>query len=147
MSSQNNQAQDVTPDPAVTLTTSYDGWESRAISAPGVPGGRAPDGSSHLEVMFDFAFVGESAIEVIAEHAEPLEGNGGPGDWYPVSRLNSSGQLENDTIQIVLANLEAGQVRIDAQFSVPASHWIRFRARGIGGSGGTLAAKVLAGRA
>jgi len=147
MSNQNNQSQDVTPVPAGVLTAAYSGWESAPVAAPGIPGGGSPDGSSHLEVMFDFVFAGEAAIEILPEHAEPLPQGGPPTDWYPVSRLNSSGQLENDTAQIVLANLDAGQTRIDAQFSVPSSHWIRFSARGIGGVGGSLSAKVLGGRA
>ena len=161
MSNQLNRTQDLSPateDPAVTnaLTALFGtrgagDWVSAAYSAPGTPGGAAGGavGASGVAFLLDFAFGTNATIELLPEHAPPKDpalGQLVDADFYPLGRLNATSQVENDVPILVPGNLIAGQAKIDLPLSVPTSHWVRLRARALGGAGGTLQAKVTAGR-
>lgn len=169
MSSQLNSPQDLSPasvpvDPPLTnaLTVNFGtrdpgqgpgsgDWVSEPISVPGVPGaggGGAP-GAGSVAFLLDFTFGGATSIEVLPEHAPPPNAAGDvlvDGDFYPLGRLDASANAENDVVALPAATFP-GQTKLDLNLQVPASHWIRLRARALGGAGATLAARAVAGRA
>ena len=125
-------------------------WVSEAYSVPGTPGSDQRGlGAGNVTFLLDFVFGTNATIEIIPEHAPP-KAPGSPlvdADFYPFGRLNATSQVENDVPILVPGNLIPGQTKIDLPLAVPATHWVRLRARGLGGANGTLQAKVTAGRA
>lgn len=112
-------------------------WVSLPYVAPGTP-----HGAESVNFMLTFDMDGQTGIEILPEHASPEA----PDSWFPLGRLNASAEVENDTAQILLANLLVGQTTQDLELRVPAGHLVRLRARALSGPGAaTLEAKVTAG--
>lgn len=158
MSNQQSRATDLSPsslgDAAITdaLTLNFGtrgvgDWVSEPFSAPGATGqGARGGGAGSLSFLFDFNFGTHTSIELLPEHAPPGSGVPADADFYPVGVLNGSSQVINDVPILDPTTIEVGQTKIDLSFEVPSLHWLRIRARGVGGAGGTLQAKVTAGR-
>lgn len=136
MSNQLNGAEVITP-PSNVVTAVLTGWESKGYNVPGTP-----NGAEEVNFLLEWAWGAATAFEVFPEHASP----DAPTDFYPLGRIDATGDVFNDAFTIEAINLEPAQVRIDLNLKVKGGEWVRLRARAVGPSGATtLDAKVTAG--
>ena len=128
----------LTPDvpTANELTGALGGWLSKPFWVEGVE-----YGAEEVDFYLEFALNGATQITIRPEWAT----RDAPAVWFPSGRVNSSFEVENDTILILPANLDAGQTTIQLGWKAKAGAAIRLNAFATGGANPTLTVKIAAG--
>ena len=113
-------------------------WVSKDYYLPGTP-----NGAEEVALLFDYVFGPATLIEIVPEHATPDD----PTTFYPMVRLDATGQLVLDTWQVLPGNMTLpGQTSFEISYKLKSGDRFRVRARSVAGDATTtLAMKIVAG--